>query len=133
MRNVKLSLNQKKWYVFAAGALVFIGALVQLVALAAPNKSVAADAVMTDFTISDASSDNVYQQQVTALWAIKDLLGVLADQSAGLAQLQTAVVALTGACLALIAFLVWLVASVNSADEPIFKKKQKSENVSGDS
>lgn len=131
MRRVKLTLNQKKWYVFVAGALVFIGALVQIAALAAPNKSAAADAVMNDFTITEATSDNVYQQQVTALWAIKDLLGVLADQSAGLAQLQTAVVTLTGACLTLIAFLVWLVATINSGDEPLFKKKQKSDNVSG--
>ena len=82
---------------------------------------------MTNFTISDASSDNVYQQQVTALWAIKDLLGVLADQSACLAQLQTAIVALTGACLTLTAFLVWLVASVNSGGGPIFKKNQNPE------
>lgn len=46
------------------------------------NGADAASGAISDFRTNDLTSTTVYQQQVTALWATKDLLKVIADQNA---------------------------------------------------
>jgi len=46
--------------------------------------SAGATLAIADFTINDSTSKNIYQQQVNGLWATKDLLKVVADQTANI-------------------------------------------------
>jgi hypothetical protein len=48
----------------------------------AASGSVAARKAMSDFEVQSYSDTTIYQQQVTALWANKDLLKAVADQTA---------------------------------------------------
>jgi hypothetical protein len=53
--------------------------------------SYAAAGVISDFNQQTAGDTTVYQQQVSALWAVKDLLKVIADESAGLSSLGSSI------------------------------------------
>lgn len=55
--------------------------------------SSAADEAIAKFESQSAWDSNIYQQQVTALWAVKDLLKVLADQAGDSGDIGTAIVA----------------------------------------
>jgi len=54
--------------------------------------SSAANGAISDFRANDESSTTVYQQQVNALWATKDLLKVIADQNSTMIHNQTVIV-----------------------------------------
>jgi preprotein translocase subunit SecG len=54
--------------------------------------SSAATAAISDFRANDESSTTVYQQQVNALWATKDLLKVIADQNSTMIHNQAVIV-----------------------------------------
>jgi hypothetical protein len=55
--------------------------------------SSAADEAIAKFESQSAWDSNIYQQQVTALWTVKDLLKVLADQAGASGDIGTAIVA----------------------------------------
>jgi hypothetical protein len=46
------------------------------------NYDALVSAALSDYEANSATTDNVYQQQVVAAWAAKDLLGVLGKQNA---------------------------------------------------
>ena len=52
----------------------------------------AAASAISDFATNDATSTTVYQQQVTSLWATKDLLKVVADELSSSSNASTAIV-----------------------------------------
>ena len=81
--------------------------------------SAGATLAIADFTINDSTSMNVYQQQVNGLWATKDLLKVVADQTANIDTLgsniqatQTALVWTQVGVMALLVALIGIIATL---------------------
>ena len=86
---------------------------------------------MLNFTLQEAGSDNVYQQQVSALWAIKDLLKVTADQNAAIIQFQSVMSTMTLATLIIVGFVLWITLTVHGEPNPA-KKKAASKSATTD-
>ena len=67
-------------------AALIVAALTSIAVTSALNTSQSgspqAEAAIQKFEIQSASDSNIYQQQVSALWANKDLLKVVADETA---------------------------------------------------
>lgn len=81
--------------------------------------SASAEQVQQDFYANEANSETVYQQQVTAQWAIKDMLQVIADQNAqigtitvSLSNIQTALMWAVGGVIGLLTLLIGVVATL---------------------
>lgn len=126
---MKVSLKQKKAMLAGSAALVLASVLAQLSALFSSPSSSEASTVMLNFTLQEAGSDNVYQQQVSALWAIKDLLKVTADQNAAIIQYQSVLSTLGLATLILVGFVLWISLTVHGdPNQP--KKKASSKSPS---
>jgi hypothetical protein len=74
---------------FALGAIIgTIGA--GAASTASGSTSAGAYMALSDFDVNDATSETVYQQQVTALWAVKDLSFTLAEATSSIASAQAA-------------------------------------------
>jgi len=107
---------------FGSAVLVVASVLAQLSALFSSPSSSEASTVMLNFTVQEAGSDNVYQQQVSALWAIKDLLKVTADQNAAIIQFQSVMSTMTLATLIIVGFVLWITLTVHGEAKPPKKK-----------
>jgi len=119
---MKVSLKQKQAMLFGSAVLVVASVLAQLSALFSSPSSSEASTVMLNFTVQEAGSDNVYQQQVSALWAIKDLLKVTADQNAAIIQFQSVMSTMTLATLIIVGFVLWITLTVHGEAKPPKKK-----------
>jgi hypothetical protein len=126
---MKISLKQKKAMLAGSAVLIIASVLAQLSALVSSPSSSEASSVMLDFTLQEAGSDNVYQQQVSALWAIKDLLGVTADQNAAIIQYQSVVSTIALATLIIVGFVLWITLSVHGEPNPPKKKVKPAPDV----
>ena len=67
--------------VVIAVAIAVIGLGASGPIITAPNGSTQIDAANSAFELNAATSDNVYQQQVVALWGIKDMTEATAQQN----------------------------------------------------
>ena len=81
--------------------------------------SLAAKNVQAEFVINESGSDTVYQQMVSAQWATKDLLQVIADQNVNLVDINQNLAATQAALMwamvglgVLIATLISLIAGI---------------------
>lgn len=119
---MKVSLKQKQAIIVGSAVLVVAAILAQLSAMFSSPSSSDASAVMLNFTVQEAGSDNVYQQQVSALWAIKDLLNVTANQNAAIIQFQSVMSTITLATLILVGFVLWITLTVHGEPKPTQKK-----------
>lgn len=84
------TVNYLLWF-FAACAAVVVALSLSNNASTSDGAS-AASAAISNFQTNDASSTTVYQQQVNAQWATKDLLKVIADQNATMIRNQAVLV-----------------------------------------
>ena len=105
---MQFTKKQKTLITFAVLAAVAVAFVVQLVGLTGATGSDRASGVMSNFIIQDAGSTTVYQQQVNALWAVKDLLRVVADESANQARLQGSLIVLQVVLIGLLALAIAL-------------------------
>jgi len=88
--------------VLALGAVITVGLLfssqnatqteIKSIEKSFQSNSSAADDALTSFDLNSAGTDTVYQQQVVALWAVKDLLKVVADEQTSTNAIGEAVV-----------------------------------------
>lgn len=130
----KVAVPKKRDATKATLTVGIIGAIVILAAgafiagsMSSAAKTVASDLggsagatlAIADFTVNDSSSKNVYQQQVNGLWATKDLLKVVADQTANIDTLgsniqatQTALVWTQVGVMALLVVLIGVIAAL---------------------
>jgi len=118
-----ISKIQKRIFLIVSALLVILGAA----SIISVNASIghdyaasssAAESAMSDFYSQTAGDTTVYQQQVSALWATKDLLKVVADQTANVSQVgkelvsqQAALLTLLGSILSLLALILWVLVS----------------------
>ena len=118
----------------AVGTQVATSSALREISTSFGGGSLAADDAITNFDSQTASDTTVYQQQVSALWANKDLLKVIADQTADSNAIGEAVVASNVAQMNtqvatnwLLAALVIAVAAFGFAivpSAPLLKKKE---------
>lgn len=87
-----------KFPVVVSGVVSLIAVLVAVVAftsqpadVAASDGSLLISAAESDYDLNSENTENVYQQQVVALWAIRDLDTIQARQNATLINSQIAV------------------------------------------
>ena len=117
---MQFTKKQKTLITFAVLAAVAVAFVVQLVGLTGATGSDRASGVMSNFIIQDAGSTTVYQQQVNALWAVKDLLRVVADESANQARLQGSLIVLQVVLIGLLALAIALfVRSTKTKEEVV--------------
>lgn len=97
---------------------VFVGlaVLAGIIALAgasgvfsAPTGSGSIVLAESRFDLQSASSDNVYQQQVSALWGVRDMLQVTAEQNATIIKGQAGIASLARGVLIVLVLLMGLV------------------------
>lgn len=98
---------------------VSIGTSLAKASLMPIGSSSVAEQVQQDFYTNELTSETVYQQQVSALWAVKDLTYVVADNTSdigvlasNLYSLQSALMWAIGGIMALLAILIGVVASI---------------------
>lgn len=120
-------------------ALGFVMALLAVVAISNTTDSIkshsytgsqAATQVQEEFVLQEAGSDTVYQQQVSAQWAIKDMVKVVADQTEALSQMsqdlikaQTTLLTVLGLMTGLLFIIVGLMASLGGNLIHLARKK----------
>ncbi|MDH6532368.1 hypothetical protein M2119_000605 [Aurantimicrobium minutum] len=120
-------------------ALAFIFTLMAVYAVSNTTDSIkshnysgseAATNVQEDFVLNEAGSDTVYQQQVTAQWAIKDMVKVVADQTEALSQMsqdlikaQNTMLTVLGLMTGLLFIIVGLMASLGGRLIYLARKK----------
>lgn len=118
----------KVWRLVVPVALAFLFALFAVIAVSNTTDSIkshnysgseAATSVQEDFVLNEAGSDTVYQQQVSAQWAIKDMVKVVADQTEALSQMsedlikaQNTMLTVLGLMTGLLFIIVGLMASL---------------------
>ena len=116
------------WRLLVPIGLAFVFALFAVIAISNATDSIkshnysgseAATKVQADFVLNEAGSDTVYQQQVSAQWAIKDMVKVVADQTEALSQMsqdlikaQTTLLTVLGLMTGLLFIIVGLMASI---------------------
>lgn len=98
---------------------VVLAVLAGIIALAgasgvfsAPTGSSSIALAKSTFDLQSATSDNVYQQQVSALWGVRDMLQVTAEQNATIIKGQAGIASLTRGVLIVIVLLMGLVGLV---------------------
>ena len=116
---MQFTKKQKTLITFAVLAAVAVAFVVQLVGLTGATGSDRASGVMSNFIIQDAGSTTVYQQQVNALWAVKDLLRVVADESANQARLQGSLIVLQVVLIGLLALAIALFVRSSETKEEV--------------
>lgn len=127
------------WRFIVPVVLAMAFALIAVVAVYNTNGSIkshnysgseAAQSVQEDFVLNEAGSDTVYQQQVSAQWAIKDMVKVVADQTGGLSQMsadlikaQSTMLTVLGLIAGLLMVIVGLLAIIGANLIKLSKKK----------
>jgi flagellar basal body-associated protein FliL len=114
---LQFTKKQKTLVSLAALAAVVVAVVVQLVGFTGATGSDRASGVISDFIIQDAGSTTVYQQQVNALWAVKDMLRVVADESANQARLQGSLIVLQVILIGLLALAIALFVRASESKE----------------
>lgn len=116
---LQFTKKQKTLITFAVLAAVAVAFVVQLAGFTGATGSDRASGVMSNFIIQDAGSTTVYQQQVNALWSVKDLLRVVADESANQARLQGSLIVLQVVLIGLSALAIALFVRSSDTKEEV--------------
>jgi hypothetical protein len=95
-------------FIFAGAAVAVVSNTTNSIQAHNYSGSEAAQAVQKDFTLNEAGSETVYQQQVTAQWAIKDMVQVVADQTGGLSAMSTDLMKVQSSLLTLMGLIAGL-------------------------